>query len=332
MSEILSQWEFFSLSFWLTNLEYIQSLIIIISIILGMVFILPNYLAAKKAAQAALQTAEISASADAWERFKVLMGDLRGDSRVGNKVASVLAIRAFLEKNSRVNALVMVSLENYIREVSFFSFEENLYIRADQPPLEVQAILELLVSQNSYVLDKKRKNNSLLSKLRLKKSSTWENNDNQWCMDLSRMDLRNVDLRGANLSDTKLYNSNINGANLHGAIIIGSDLRNAKLERAILSEADLSRSNLRGAKLCGASLIDANLSNTIMWDVDFTNAHLTRSDFSGAILGKAIFNNAQMQDTNFRGGNFLGTRFDITSLRNAKFRLSEMLTAEISLD
>ncbi len=323
-------WSFFDLSFWVTTPDGIQSLVVVISILIGFIFIIPRYWASRQAAQAAQEDSKISVESYNWERFITSMENLRSNN-MESKVAAVLAIRNFLEQNQKGNRLAIETLENYVRDVTSLSFaNDNTGRRALTP--EVQAILTLLADQNSKIFRQKQKGQTFLEKLQFRKYINGGKLDKHWSIDLSDTDLNNADLRGANLANSRLHNVSLAGANLHGANLVGADLRKANLDGAILSDANVSRANLWGASMRGASLINANLQNAILWEVDFSNAHLARSLFGGAIVGKAIFNNSKLYGADLREGNFLGTKLINSNLETSRFRICELLTAEIIQD
>lgn len=330
MNKDVAFWDLLNPTFWAGSPDSVRNLIVIVSIVVGLFFVVPRYLAARKTANATLKAAEISRAGHAWERFIKSMEDLRCNT-VENKVAAVLAIRSFLEQNQENNRLALETLENYVRESCALAPGAIPKTKAP-PPAEIQAILTLLGDPKSQKWSKQDKKQSLLAKWRAKDDDGRNGTGNRWYLDLTNTDLRNIDLRGADLCNARLHNTNLAGANLHGADLTGSDLRNACLDGAILSNADLSKANLSGASLRGASLVSTNLRYAMLWDVDLTNAHLARSVLTGAIVGKATFVKTQLQDADLRGGNFLGARFVNANLENAKYRLSELLAAEIILD
>lgn len=320
-------------AFWTATPQGVQSLVVIVSIMIGFLFIVPRYWATRQAAHATSRAAEISAAAHAWGRFNDSMKHLRS-SKMENKVAAVLAIRNFLEQDREGNCLALETLENYVREATADSYfcaknEKVTNAGAAVPAHEVQAILTLLVDSNAHY-----RNDKVGRRVRLKNlvpgwRGGWNVDSKPWYLDLSATDLRGADLRGANLSNVCLHNCFLDGANLYGANLAGADLRNAELNGAELASANLSAANLWGASLCGASLIKTDLSNAIMWGADLSHAHLSQANLSGAILGKAILINTQLKGANLKGGNFLGARFVNVDLRETDFRLNDLLTAYI---
>lgn len=326
--------------FWFSAPERIQSLAVILSLLIGIVFILPRFLATWNTARATQKSSEILAAGHAWERFTYSMDHLR-NANVESKVAAVLAIRNFLEQDLEGNRLALETLENYIREISPSQTELGAAKR-NRPPTaegaksdlvldpvprpEIQAVLALLVNKNTQIWGKKTGNKRLFSKPVLNGRT-----EDFWQLDLSGTDLRGADLRNANLSNVCLRNCWLDGANMHGANLEGADLRNCTMIGTVLANANLSAANLWGANLRHASLIKTNFTDAIMWDIDLSHANLFHANLSGAMLGKALLVKTQMRNANLRGGNFFGAKFKDVNLRGANIWMSDLLTTEFSV-
>lgn len=322
--------------FWISSPEDIQNLAVIISLLIGIFFILPRFISTWNTARATQKSSEVLAAGHAWERFTYSMDHLR-NANVESKVAAVLAIRNFLEQDIEGNRLALETLENYIREISpskteFGADKKNNHPTAEAsnpdriPRPEIQAILALLVNKNTQIWGKKTGNKRLFLKPALNQRT-----GDAWQLDLSGTDLRGADLRNANLSNVCLRNCWLDDANMHGANLANADLRNCTMIGAVLAGANLSAANLWGADLRHASLIKTNFSYAIMWAIDLSHANLFKANLSGAMLGKALLNKTQMQDAKLRGGNFFGAKFKDVNLDGADIWMSDLLTAEFSV-
>lgn len=152
--------------------------------------------------------------------------------------------------------------------------------------------------------------------------------------DLGAARLRGADLRNAKAAGANFAGADLQKSNLLGAGFEGADLSNANLQRAVLrdgtpgivegtnpGESPEARAGFQGARLTGANLEGADLTGFDLADADLRDARLARATLVGAELGNADLGGASLEEANLAGCDFVGVRFDSTTLlRRAKVK------------
>jgi uncharacterized protein YjbI with pentapeptide repeats len=156
--------------------------------------------------------------------------------------------------------------------------------------------------------------------------------------DLGSAKLRGTDLRNADLEAASLQGADLHRANLLGAVLRNADLSGASLTKAKLREgapgevpagdgegtgaaSAVSRADLKGAKLNRVDFRGSDLTGLDLQDADMRDTQLQGVSLAGAALMGADLGGAQMEEADVRGCDFLGVRFDSTTLlRRAKVK------------
>ena len=152
--------------------------------------------------------------------------------------------------------------------------------------------------------------------------------------DLGAARLRGADLRNARAAGASFAGADLQKANLLGADFKGADFTNANLQRTVLrdgtpgivaetrpGESPEARADFQGARLTGANLEGADLTGYDLSDADLRDARLARATLVGAELGNADLGGASLEEANLAGCDFVGVRFDSTTLlRRAKVK------------
>ncbi len=146
-------------------------------------------------------------------------------------------------------------------------------------------------------------------------------------------DLRNADLEGASLQGADLHRANLLGAVLRGADLTGASLTKAKLREGVPGKpapggaegagaaSAGSRADLKGAKLHRVDFRGSDLTGLDLENADLRDAQLQGVSLAGAALMGADLGGAQMEEADVSGCDFLGVRFDSTTLlRRAKVK------------
>lgn len=301
---------------------------IMVTIILTIIFGIPNYVSAyyAKKDHDKENQASVTQESQIYEHFNRAVDQL-GNERLEIRLGGIYALERIADGSEKDYWPIMKILAAYIREKSPVkrgnteNKDSEEQEKDKELPTDIQVILEVICKREHTFNEKLDLRNVNIRKARLFKAHIE-------CADLSGADIWGADLAEAHLKSAQLYKTHLEDATLVAAHLENTDMVEAHLERAYLQGSDLKDATLMNAHLEDAHLENAVLIRAFLEETHFDRAHLEGTHFEYAHLKGAYLIDAHLKGTHFEIADLEGAHFEGADLRGASIKGVKNLTVD----